>query len=280
MPGLLQVSVIEGRNIKVPDQAPLFVRLNVGKVTQQTDPVEAAAAPKWLKFGVEGDRDVVKVDLVSENRKNVLGSTEIPVKRVMEVGTQVQWFKMDNAGEVCLVLRYTNKTNLSPTPSMGGGAPQRATGVTSPNLTRVPTGSMPGTRPGMPTASVTAKAAAPAPAKTPRTSARKVEEKKTRSKDTKASRGSSGSAKPKEKRSTSSGTQPVPFAILGLGALATFGAAILQTRRPKYYEVQEGDTLCTIGACFNRTTDDLYEQNQIIIADPNLIFPGDRLRIR
>ena len=48
----------------------------------------------------------------------------------------------------------------------------------------------------------------------------------------------------------------------------------------KEYEVQEGDTLCTIGACFNRTTDDLYEQNQIIIADPNLIFPGDRLRIR
>lgn len=39
----------EGRNIKVPDQAPLFVKLNVGKVTQQTDPVEAAAAPKWLK---------------------------------------------------------------------------------------------------------------------------------------------------------------------------------------------------------------------------------------
>eukprot|EP01026_Neomeris_dumetosa_P004284 TRINITY_DN11145_c0_g1_i1.p1 TRINITY_DN11145_c0_g1~~TRINITY_DN11145_c0_g1_i1.p1 ORF type:complete len:235 (+),score=30.82 TRINITY_DN11145_c0_g1_i1:81-785(+) len=70
---------------------------------------------------------------------------------------------------------------------------------------------------------------------------------------------------------------PMPLAI-ALGVLV--GAlGYLYSKRPKYYEVKEGDTLCSIGICFNRNYRQIAESNQEIIDDPNLIYPGDRIKI-
>eukprot|EP01023_Acetabularia_acetabulum_P031374 TRINITY_DN29491_c0_g1_i3.p2 TRINITY_DN29491_c0_g1~~TRINITY_DN29491_c0_g1_i3.p2 ORF type:complete len:217 (-),score=31.75 TRINITY_DN29491_c0_g1_i3:205-771(-) len=70
---------------------------------------------------------------------------------------------------------------------------------------------------------------------------------------------------------------PMPIAI-GLGVL--FGAlAYLQSKKPRFYEVQEGDTLCSIGICFNRNYRNIADENTDIIEDPNVIYPGDRIKI-
>eukprot|EP00873_Tetraselmis_striata_P034243 jgi/Tetstr1/454507/TSEL_041406.t1 len=70
---------------------------------------------------------------------------------------------------------------------------------------------------------------------------------------------------------------PLPLAIAG-GLLA--GAfAFIWAKKPEYYEVQEGDTLCRIGICFNRPHQELYSLNSKVISDPNVIYPGDRIRV-
>jgi hypothetical protein len=40
--------------------------------------------------------------------------------------------------------------------------------------------------------------------------------------------------------------------------------------------VREGDTLCSIGACFNKDYEEIYRQNMDLIADPDVLYPGDR----
>lgn len=47
---------------------------------------------------------------------------------------------------------------------------------------------------------------------------------------------------------------------------------------PDYYTVRSGDTLFTLANRFGTTVDNLVELNEI--ADPSLIYPGQRLRIR
>ena len=48
---------------------------------------------------------------------------------------------------------------------------------------------------------------------------------------------------------------------------------------PLYYEVQEGDSLCTIAGCYNKDWSELVEHNVDTIHDPNVIYPGDRIRL-
>eukprot|EP00227_Mantoniella_beaufortii_P009551 CAMPEP_0197596126 /NCGR_PEP_ID=MMETSP1326-20131121/24387_1 /TAXON_ID=1155430 /ORGANISM="Genus nov. species nov., Strain RCC2288" /LENGTH=55 /DNA_ID=CAMNT_0043162575 /DNA_START=1 /DNA_END=168 /DNA_ORIENTATION=+ len=48
----------------------------------------------------------------------------------------------------------------------------------------------------------------------------------------------------------------------------------------RYYEVQEGDSLCTIAGCYNTNWADLMDKNAETIENPNVIFPGDKIKIR
>lgn len=48
---------------------------------------------------------------------------------------------------------------------------------------------------------------------------------------------------------------------------------------PQYYEVQEGDSLCTIAGCYNKEWSELLDKNADTIVDPNVIYPGDRIRL-
>lgn len=54
----------------------------------------------------------------------------------------------------------------------------------------------------------------------------------------------------------------------------------LWASRPVYYEVQEGDTLCDIAGCYNINYLDVFERNTDKLRDPDVIYPGDTLRIR
>ncbi len=74
------------------------------------------------------------------------------------------------------------------------------------------------------------------------------------------------------------GSLPWPLALAG--AVLAAAAVFLWRKRPVYYEVQEGDTLCTIGVCHNRHFEELFQKNNHIVSDPHVIYPGDRLRIK
>lgn len=53
---------------------------------------------------------------------------------------------------------------------------------------------------------------------------------------------------------------------------------IPQVYRPIWYIVRYGDTLASIAKRFFTTVEQLVELNSL--ADPDVIYPGDRLRIR
>lgn len=48
---------------------------------------------------------------------------------------------------------------------------------------------------------------------------------------------------------------------------------------PQYYEVQEGDSLCTIAGCYQKDWTELLDKNSDTITDPNIIYPGDKIRL-
>ena len=57
--------------------------------------------------------------------------------------------------------------------------------------------------------------------------------------------------------------------------LAAIALAGMMTMKPKYYEVQEGDTICAVGFCFNRNYREILKKNPQVV-DPDRIFPGQR----
>jgi hypothetical protein len=57
--------------------------------------------------------------------------------------------------------------------------------------------------------------------------------------------------------------------------IAAIALAGMMSMKPKYYEVQEGDTICAVGFCFNRNFRDILKKNPQVV-DPDKIFPGDR----
>lgn len=100
--------------------------------------------------------------------------------------------------------------------------------------------------------------------------------------------GSVGPAKrPKRDRKKKKGKQGFIDSLLddlpALGLLAAAAGLMLslasKQRKPKLYEVQEGDTLCSIAACLNTSARRLYDANKDRIADPNVIYPGAHLRL-
>ena len=79
-----------------------------------------------------------------------------------------------------------------------------------------------------------------------------------------------------------SGLGFIPLALLVAGASAV--SALLQRRQerasPRWHEVKEGDTLSAIGRRAGVEVDDIRARNRGVIVDPDLIYPGARLRLR
>jgi LysM repeat protein len=50
-------------------------------------------------------------------------------------------------------------------------------------------------------------------------------------------------------------------------------------QKPKFYTVKKGDTLSRIAMKFNTTVDELMKLNPQI-KDPNLIYAGQRIRVK
>jgi hypothetical protein len=67
---------------------------------------------------------------------------------------------------------------------------------------------------------------------------------------------------------------PMPVALAAAFILGSL--SLMKAKRPVYYTVEEGDSLCAIGECFNRDALDVYNLNRNIVTDPDLIYPGDR----
>jgi len=74
----------------------------------------------------------------------------------------------------------------------------------------------------------------------------------------------------------------IPLALLVAGASAV--SALLQRRQeraaPRWHEVREGDTLSAIGRRAGVEVDDIRARNRGVVVDPDLIYPGTRLRLR
>lgn len=68
----------------------------------------------------------------------------------------------------------------------------------------------------------------------------------------------------------------LPMPLVFAATLAASAYMFLNSKKPIYYDVEEGDTLCTISECHNRDYRDIYVRNKDIIHDPDLIYPGDR----
>jgi hypothetical protein len=85
--------------------------------------------------------------------------------------------------------------------------------------------------------------------------------------------------KPKPRKSKKKGS---PLGSL-LGAVVAVAAGVFvvanSKRKPRFYEVKEGDTLCSIAGCFRLSVDELYDNNVDVTVDPDKIYPGDKFYI-
>jgi hypothetical protein len=69
---------------------------------------------------------------------------------------------------------------------------------------------------------------------------------------------------------------PIPSALALVAAAGLGVFSLAKTKRPVYYTVEEGDTLCTIGECYSRDYADVFKMNTTVVEDPDIIYPGDR----
>jgi len=85
--------------------------------------------------------------------------------------------------------------------------------------------------------------------------------------------------KPKPRKSKKKGS---PLGSL-LGAVVAVAAGVFvvanSKRKPRFYEVKEGDTLCSIAGFFRLSVDELYDNNVDVTVDPDRIYPGDKFYI-
>jgi hypothetical protein len=69
---------------------------------------------------------------------------------------------------------------------------------------------------------------------------------------------------------------PIPPALALVAAAGLGIFSLAKTKKPVYYTVEEGDTLCTIGECYSRDYRDVFDMNKEVVEDPDIIYPGDR----
>ncbi|KAK3236211.1 hypothetical protein CYMTET_53635 [Cymbomonas tetramitiformis] len=280
MASTLQVSVIEGRNLSLSIGAEPYVKLELDDHMFQTSPVKGSSTPvgtmhKWLKdFKMPVLKDSVLQVLLCQD-KTTLGTALIPLGPVISSGTQVQWYKLKDGtekvmGEVCLVLRIAaGLPTAEPSPSKP--VPSSVSSVPSAAIPVAAASAPPKTTP-QPLKPVPTKPTASPNLKTPtKASSSKI--------DTKQSKQDKEKQRPvkKVKASGKDGRvlQSIPVIGLVVGALGLLWVGL---GKPKFYEVQEGDTLCAVGVCFNRNFKEIYKKNPQIL-DPNVIYPGDKIRI-
>lgn len=70
--------------------------------------------------------------------------------------------------------------------------------------------------------------------------------------------------------------------LILFGFLQTAGAQLTETANGYYYTVQKGDTLWDLSKRFSNTPwvwPELWEENSRIIANPHLIYPGQKLKL-
>ena len=101
-----------------------------------------------------------------------------------------------------------------------------------------------------------------------------------------SARGAFGSTQPLRTRARPPGGRPRAVLLILVGLLAGPAGAIpldaLREDAPRVYTVQEGDTLWEIAAKFLDSPwrwPELWDRNAYI-SNPDLIYPGDRLRLR
>mmetsp|Transcript_14252 Transcript_14252/g.19650 ORF Transcript_14252/g.19650 Transcript_14252/m.19650 type:complete len:294 (+) Transcript_14252:136-1017(+) len=289
----LQVSVIEGRNLNIASEAgDPYVKLQFQGQEVQTAGVKGMATQagvmhKWLKdFKLLAPQPGGDLEVFVKCENTTLGAITIPVDKVGETGTQVDWHKvMDKGvvtGEVCLVLRIIRKGTSSPGKS---GSPRRVERTKSPTratMGRTPDPSphvFPESPPPLPLNPAAVRgegdtrgtqAANPVTPKSGRTSTGRTSFGNTTPRASKR--------RTSTKQSDSKGVgilSKLPF--VGL-VVAAIGAITMLSNKSKYYEVQEGDTFCALGICFNKNVKGLISRNPQVV-DPNRLFPGDRIRI-
>eukprot|EP00245_Coleochaete_scutata_P016689 TRINITY_DN7882_c0_g1_i2.p1 TRINITY_DN7882_c0_g1~~TRINITY_DN7882_c0_g1_i2.p1 ORF type:complete len:370 (-),score=57.28 TRINITY_DN7882_c0_g1_i2:1162-2271(-) len=119
--GALQISVVEGRNLKpkvAGGTADPYVTLELGKEKARTDAAKGTLAPKWLKdfkLSVAAETSSLIVSVVDDDKyfsnESPIGTAVIALSEIVSAGTMVHWYRLkdasgSDAGEICLVLRY------------------------------------------------------------------------------------------------------------------------------------------------------------------------------
>ncbi|GBG76745.1 hypothetical protein CBR_g22961 [Chara braunii] len=253
-----------------------FVAIGFSQARTRTE--KGSLSPKWLKdvtFPVmkeENDMDVLNVSVFNDDGKNadgtLIGFCTITLTNVILAGTTLERYKLTGpdgmpAGEVCLIMRYVPRVvDLPPETDAYGQVrgDDGMLGAGDPGKLGYYGGKFGEDLVGAAEGYLTGKA----------DSIGKVvsdEVGVAGSLDSKA--GSKGNSRSRF------------FSILGaiVAVVMTAMAVGKGQRQARYYEVQEGDTLCAIAGCYNMTPDLLYEANLEVTDDPDRIYPGDRIFI-
>ncbi|CAI5508361.1 unnamed protein product [Closterium sp. Naga37s-1] len=150
---VLQVSVVQGRNLQLPggvqDKGGATVSLSQGK-NQVKTAAKTGAAPKWLQdFKIPLDYSpgaslpqpgdvVLQIAITSpDTGDEVLATCDVDVADQLQGGTVVRWYQIKDkdgagVGEVCLVLRIAKPAALRP----GGASPSHPKSSVASQLNR------------------------------------------------------------------------------------------------------------------------------------------------
>eukprot|EP00798_Chlamydomonas_sp_ICE-L_P020027 gene20027-26742_t len=307
MAGKLCVSVIEARGVQADYSSELsfYVKLKLGPAEVLTDIARNTDSPKFLKdvrISVPNPAsDVLRIELLQVGPRGdlVVGKDEIKIIALTTKGTVVHWFQLKApdrslGAELCLVLRYLSAEASRPlSPSYAlitRQAKEKALDSSAPSPSISSQQQLPQSAfndsPQRPSTSYTA-SPPPEPARNPASDSGAGGPARKLTSDSRAggpappeagpgAAGAGEGAAPqppqesKPAKGKSKATVPLPLAILG-GVL--IGVVMhLWKSRPIYYEVQEGDTLCSLGGCFNIDSRDKNEKKN----DPDGVYAGDR----
>jgi len=260
-------------------------------------PTHAGLMYKWLKdykLSVPDKTRTSVTAVVKQKGRDVeVGSVKIDVSKV-EGNTQVKWHKIEDSakqvkGEICLVLRYVIKKDAGRGDRAASPRGERASSPRTERAERADRSER--------STSESRKSGAVSPRREERQSGGErrstteriqspVRERGSRSSVKAESTKPAGEARSEAKRASvakgeggggGAGIFAKKGILVGLGAAVT-GLVAMVAFRPQFYEVQEGDTICAVGICFNRNFREIQEKNPNII-DPDKIYPGQRLRL-
>eukprot|EP00899_Mesostigma_viride_P007987 jgi/Mesvir1/1718/Mv21171-RA.1 len=241
----------------------------------QTEAVRNTLTPKWVKdfkLSVPSSTSILTVEVRDEDsvsKAEEMGKVAIPLSEIISAGTQVQWYKLKNAkaldaGEICLVLRYIPIASPSK-----AGAPAPASAPAA-----------------KPTPAITATAAGDDAAKADAAASKAAQANGAAGDTSEAGKGvlasvtgAAGDALGKVKGALEQ--EPVKKGLIGVAVAAVFflTSKSLKGGSKRVHQVVEGDTLCAIGSCFNKSWQDIYRTNREVTDNPDKIYPGNRIVI-